>query len=129
MKVPFSTYTTEAVNHFHLTLAPFQASITAPIEYRVVATDLPGFAQPPVRIEPIDNGSRFPAFEVYILNDDGSKPRAEYSKGNYWEISSGGLIAHRIHDIVLQRYRDTTKNTHNAILTVTVMSTNPQVIC
>lgn len=37
MKVPFSTYTTEAVNHFHLTLAPFQASITAPIEYRVVA--------------------------------------------------------------------------------------------
>jgi hypothetical protein len=129
MKVPFSTYTTEALNRYHLTLAPHQPSMTAPIEYRVVATDLPGFTIPPVRIEQIESHTGRPAFEVYILNEDGSKPKTEYSKGNYWDISSGWLIAQRIHDLVMQRYRDMTGNVQNAILTVTVMSTNPEVIC
>jgi len=129
MKVPFSTYTTERVNRYNVTLAPYQAGIKAPIEYRVVYTDLPGFTQPPVRISAVDLGYIRPSFEVYILNEDGSKPEATYSKGNYWDIGSGHTLAQKIHDLVLQRYRDTTGNTENVILTVTVMGTDPKVIC
>lgn len=128
MKVPFSTFTTESFNRFNVTLAPFQAGIHAPIEYRVVHTDLPGWTKPAVRIEVVEGHTR-PAFEVYILNEDGSKPAAEYSKANYWDIGSGHTLAHKIHDLVLQRYRDTTGNTQNVILTVTVMGTNPAVVC
>lgn len=130
MKVPFSTYTTEAVNRYNVTLAPYQAGISAPIEYRVVYTDLPGFTQPPVRIEQLQGmGFTRPMFEVYILNEDGTKPELIYCKGNYYDTGSGHTLARRIHDLVLQRYRETTGNTENVILTVTVMSTNPTVIC
>ena len=133
MKVPFSTYTTESCIKCFVVLAPYQAGISSPIEYRIVATDLPGFADthPAIRIEPMDDSATRPGYEVYILNPDGSKPPREYAKGNYWDVCPARNIAKTVHDLVMLRFRATTRNAawvHNVILTVTVMSTHPEIV-
>lgn len=124
MKVPFTTFKNDFVHNYFLVLSPIQP-VKSPIEYRVIASNLPTNCIPDVRIGATENKD---VFDVYIPTPDGSKPDPVYRPGVYFTTGTGHSLARDINRLVMRWLYEKTGNCESTELTVTVLSTHPKVI-